>query len=101
MLKFISHIITMLSLGTILYIFARALPRIDETEAQGKKIFARNHILFYYLEKIDGYLHSFSEKTLRKTGVVLMKLENKVNKKLTQIKKDSSNGSGNPLDLSS
>lgn len=89
MLKFVSHISMMLSLGTILYLFARALPRVNDTEIQSRKSFIKTHIIFHYAEKIDTHLKYMGEKTLRRLGLVLLKLENKVNKKLAHIKKEN------------
>ncbi len=88
MWKFISNIVMMLSFGTFLYIIARALPRIDESEIEDKKL-VKSHWIFYFLEKIDIRTKAYLEKFLRKIGVVLLKLENKVQKKLSKFKKES------------
>lgn len=93
MLKFIAQIITILSLGTVLYIIARLLPRIDDTEFHNKKIFTRSHIIFYYIEKLDIHLKRFSEKALRYLKLILLKLENKISKKLDHIKEEKKHAS--------
>ena len=89
MLKFISHITMMVGLGAILYLFARALPRINDNEIQGRKSLIKTHIIFHYAEKIDARLKYLSEKSLRRLSLVLLKLENQVNKKLTRLKKEN------------
>lgn len=79
----------MLSLGAIIYFLIRSLPRIDDTILRNRKSFIKSHIIFYYVEKIDIRLKYFSEKTLRRISLVLLKLENKVNKKLSKMRKEN------------
>ena len=86
MLKFILEILIMLSLGAILYIIARVMPRIDDRELA--TVTLKTHWIAVYIEKIDRRLKSILEKTLRRSGIVILKLDNWVNKKLGKLKKE-------------
>ncbi len=95
---FILQIILMLSLGTMIYLIARAAPRVsDETIGEAGKQFTKFDKLFSFLrlEKIDPILHNFLEKLLRKIKLVLMKLDSIVNNYLNKVKKYKSGDFGN------
>lgn len=91
MLKFISNILTFVGIGTILYLVIKTLPKIDDTEITlSKHSFVNSHIVFHYMEKIDDRIKYYTERFLRRFGIVLMKLENSVQKKLSKIKSEKS-----------
>lgn len=78
----------LVSLGLIVYLFARAVPRIAHNrpeDVQPLSGFDR-FINRLPLEKIDRGLHSFFEKTLRKSRIVLMKIDNYINSHLKSLK---------------
>jgi hypothetical protein len=87
MYNFVVEMSMLVSLGLIVYLFARALPRIahDQPEAAPLGGFDR-FVNKLPLEKIDQGLHSFLEKTLRKSRIVFMKLDNYLNGHLKQLK---------------
>lgn len=87
MTKFIVQLIMMLSLGAILYILARTLPRISDDDFKNKKT-EHPHWLTSYLEKADEWLKAFSEKFLRRARVWILKLDNFVAQKLKGFKKE-------------
>ena len=77
----------MISLGVIIFLAARTLPRISEmvlTDSPRRKFRWWRGLP---LEKIDAVLNSFLEKLLRKIKLVLMKLDNFVSRQLNRIKK--------------
>ncbi len=86
MLRFILEILIMASLGVILYLAARTLPRIDDRE-EGAAGF-RTHWFAVFLEKADERLKGMWEKTLRRMGVSVMKLESGINARLAKLKKE-------------
>lgn len=96
MYNFILQIFIMVSLGTIIFLMARTLPRISETEPANLPKRKIDWLSHFPLEKIDALLNSFLEKTLRKIKLILMKLDNTVSKQLNKFKKEN-NGGGNSL----
>ncbi|MDP3725097.1 MAG: hypothetical protein Q8R20_01350 [Nanoarchaeota archaeon] len=87
MIPFILHILIVLSLGTLLYLIAKTIPRIDDTAP--KELSFREHWVTRKVERIDKKIKTSSEKFLRRLGLVLMKWENKVNKKVTRLKEEA------------
>lgn len=91
MYNFILQIFIMVSLGAMIFLVARALPRISETLNVSK---AKSSWLGSFpFEKIDAAINSFIEKTLRKIKLILMKTDNMVSRQLGKFKKNSDNGS--------
>ena len=82
----------MSSLGMMIYILARAVPRIsDEITDSGTSKFDK-FISSLPLEKIDIAFGNFLEKTLRKARLILLKMDNAVGGYLNSIKKFNGNG---------
>ena len=77
----------MLSLGTIVYLAARTLPRIDDREP--KKIEREVHWFTIYVEKIDVKLRILIEKLLHRTGRDLLKAESSIQKKIVKIQRET------------
>ena len=77
----------MLSLGAILYLVAKTLPRIDDSAENHSKP-AKNHWIMIYLEKADEWLKTQLEKILRRLKVWILKLDNYVSGKLKHFKKE-------------
>ena len=84
MLQFILTNILMISLGTILYLVARTLPRIDG-EPSGKENILDRLANSEIPEKVDVVLNSFLEKFLRRLKIFLMKIDNFVSERLKKI----------------
>ncbi len=98
MYNFILQIFIMVSLGVIIFLVARTLPRISETEtAQNPKAKA-NWLSSFPFEKIDVAVNAFTEKMLRKIKLILMKTDNMVSRQLNKFKKNGDGGNtGNGL----
>ncbi len=78
------------SLGAIIFIFARAVPRVTEGEGATHPVgFWDNLLRHLPLSKIDGTLNSFFEKFLRRSKVVLSRLDNLVTSYLNRVRKTS------------
>jgi|SRR3989338_3474631 len=91
MQDFYLQLVLFISLGTVIYVAARAVPRISEGESERKP--ARNFLTSLPLHKFDAAAASFLEKLLRKVKVLLLRVDNGVNGYLSKIR--SSNGNGN------
>lgn len=77
------------SLGAVLYIAARVLPRVDEAEVDTVVPHTVVVRLTSYFERFDEWFAFISEKFLRRLRVILLKLDNVVTAKLGQFKKES------------
>lgn len=84
----------MLSLGTMVYLIARAAPRISDEIAPASTIGVKlDHILVVlHLEKLDVHLNNFLEKILRKTKLFVLKIDNSISNYLDHIKKFNNKG---------
>ena len=88
MYNFALQIVFMGSLSAIAFMFARALPRVEEEESVPS--------LFDYIEgaakrlplhKLDDRMHSFAFKALKRVRVVIMKADNRIISYLERMKR--------------
>lgn len=90
MSQFIAQIVLTLSFGVVVFLFARALPRVAEGEAQAptdileKKL--EHWIARLPLHRIDHGLNMFLEKMLRRLRIVTLKIDNIVHRLLFRVK---------------
>lgn len=104
-MDFILQIILLASAGVIVYLFARALPRVsDDDIAPPSKIWLRIEEFFRSLplQKIDIFVNGILEKFLRKFRVIILKIENIVNAGIHKVKsgkKDINSDGGVSRDL--
>ncbi|MBI2591435.1 MAG: hypothetical protein HYW34_02040 [Candidatus Brennerbacteria bacterium] len=85
------------SLGAIIYLVSRALPRINDVEIEVKTPLARfdSFLAKLPLEKLDAIFGSFLEKALRRFRVGVLRLDNWLNYKINQVKEtNGTNGNG-------
>ena len=78
MLQFLLFNLLMLSVGLILYVIVRSLPRIGEAElapTQKRSIIER-WVASEIPERVDVIVHGMSVKFLRKTKVFLLRIDN-------------------------
>ncbi len=95
MFQFILVDIVMLSLGGILYLVVRALPRIEEGEPDPDAHSFIDRIIHSHIpHKIDVAVAAYSGKLFRKLKVVLMKLDNYLTNRLKIINIDSGGTGG-------
>jgi len=90
MYDFILQTSIVLSLGVIIYLIARAVPRITEsgTALPRQNTFDR-FISRLPLTEIDSAFNSFLEKFLRKAKVLIMKIDNLITNWIGKVKKPS------------
>ena len=87
MFDFTTNILFVASLSVIVYLLARALPRVPDDVVPASafdKLVER-----LPLEQVDNALVSTFEKILRKVRVLVMKLDNTINRNLDQLRKHS------------
>jgi uncharacterized protein with von Willebrand factor type A (vWA) domain len=87
MYSFILEILLMFSLGVMIYLLARTIPRIDDAQdLLVEKWIKKDKLLtFFHLQKFDLLLNSFLEKGLRRLRLWLMKIENMVSNYLKRV----------------
>ncbi len=96
MYNFILQIALMVSLGVIIYLFARAVPRVnDEVTASNRRNILAEWVSSLPLHKLDTAFSNFLEKFLRRVRLILMRLENSVAGYLTEVRKSNSAKSRN------
>ncbi len=91
--QFIITNIFMLSVGAVLYMAVRTLPRIEDEPAIEKRGAFERWLTSEVPEKIDAALNGFLFKSLKKTRVLLLRFDNTLGEHLKKIKPDG-NGSG-------
>jgi hypothetical protein len=92
MYDFIFQIIIMLALTLMIYLAARALPRVSELPAQpSKRDYVGEIIKQIPFEKIDAFLNALAAKLLRKAKVFVLKIDNLISRYLNQLR---TNGNG-------
>lgn len=93
MFDFILELLIFGSFGTIVYVAARALPRVPEEETEVKP--GKNFLSSIPAHKVDLVIASFLEKTLRRVRVALLRFDNTLNSYLGKIKSHTASGNGN------
>lgn len=95
MYDFLLQTIFFVSLGVIIYMLARAVPRVTESGETVHTTDIFDRILSRLpLSKIDARLNLLIEKFLRRVKVWILKIDNLVNKRLKNIKSSEKNGGG-------
>ncbi len=91
MYSFLTTIVMVAALAAMIYLLARALPRISDAEhANSANASSFDKMLDKLpMEKMDGAISSFFEKLLRKSKLIVLKIDNLLNNYLDQVKKHS------------
>jgi len=95
MYGFILQILMMSSLALMIYLVARAVPRVGDDIAGSSANRFDKLIAVIPLEKIDAACGIFLEKLLRKIRLFLLKVDNVLNGYLNKLRKISGNGHKN------
>lgn len=88
MINFVLNIVLFAALGAVIYLFARTLPRIDDTKLDPAKEDALAAHLTSSVEKLDSRLKSLFEKILRKVRLIVLKVDNAIGNKIGKLKKE-------------
>jgi hypothetical protein len=90
MYNFVVQTGLILSLTVIVYLLARALPRVAQEIESGPRHGAFDKFMKRIpLERLDIVIHGFAIKILRKTKIIVLKVDNLINSYLDQLKKHS------------
>jgi hypothetical protein len=76
----------MLSLGTVLYLVIRSLPRIEDDGVKEKRSIFEKWLLSEAPERADLFLSNLLAKWLRKLKIFLLKMDNLLSRHLKKIK---------------
>ncbi len=96
MFTFIITNIFLLSLAAILFMVARALPRIEASGEEIKQSPLEKWVTSGVPEKVDAALNAFSAKFLRRSKVVIMRIDNLVTARLQNFAKKEGEGKPRP-----
>ena len=88
MYNFVIEMSMVVSLAVMVYLLTKAVPRITEAgEPVTHPLNAFDRFIAKLpLDKVDRGLHSFFEKFLRKSKIVLSKIDNRLNTHLNRLK---------------
>jgi len=90
MLEFVFVSILMVSFSAVLYLMARALPRIvEEPQLEEPRSFLDRWAHSQIPEKVDVALNGFLLKFLRKLKVFVLKLDNMLSRHLQKVKPET------------
>ncbi|PIP29902.1 hypothetical protein COX26_01680 [Candidatus Jorgensenbacteria bacterium CG23_combo_of_CG06-09_8_20_14_all_54_14] len=90
MAAFLLEMLMVVSIGVVLYLLARALPRVSDVDTSPTPDTPAPNWLMDRLEKMDEEILSVAEKFLRRLRVALLKLDNTMTGKLKRFKKEVS-----------
>jgi len=86
MLAFILNIVLMIALGTLVFLFVRAIPRVEDENSEGhKRTVFEKWLVSELPERADVYLSNLFAKWLRKFKVYVMKIDNMLGSHLKKI----------------
>ncbi len=79
MADLILELTVMISLAVIVYLMAAAVPRIEEEEEEGE---GKTQRTVLPLDKLDNFLIKLKDKSLRRTKILLMRIDNFISRQL-------------------
>lgn len=89
MYDFVIHIVLVVSLGAMIYLLARALPRVSDEHGVLPPGFFDRLVDRLPLDRIDIALSAMLERTLRKIKILILKMDNVVNSYIEQVRRHS------------
>lgn len=99
MYNFILQTIVMASLAVIIYLFARAMPRVNEFSVQKQGgDYIEDLLNRLPFEKADAFVSMAMEKMLRKSKVLILKLDNLLTRHLKNLKPTIGAGKNEAVD---
>lgn len=85
MLQYIFANVLMLSLGTILYLFAKTIPRLQEEAGEHEASFLERWVTSEMPHQLDRAISSWAGKLFRKLKVLSLRLDNYLTEKLKKL----------------
>jgi hypothetical protein len=99
MAEIILQSLIVVGLGVMIYLVARALPRVDDSVLEKSARTIGYNRLTLYLEKVDVWLKFFLEKFLRRSHLIILKIDNAVSERLKKLKGVSSKETMFPAEM--
>ncbi len=97
MAEFILQLVIVVAGGILLYLVARTLPRLDETDPTPGPRHMLPEWVMHYLERADEELIALFERIVRWLRVALMKFDNTLGERVRKLKRNGTNGNGKGL----
>ena len=98
MFEYVLTIILMASLGTVLYLVARSLPRVNgERGEEDKRGLVERWVASEIPEKADEILNSFLFKLFKRLKLVLLKIDNILGKRIEKVRPGNGGEKGETL----
>ncbi|MBI5220555.1 MAG: hypothetical protein HY978_01810 [Candidatus Liptonbacteria bacterium] len=92
MFQFILTEVVFLSLGTIMYLAIRALPKVSDDQSGNQTSAIERLIASGIPERIDSLVNASLAKFLRKIKVLVLKIDNAITRWLSKAKAERNNG---------
>jgi DNA repair exonuclease SbcCD nuclease subunit len=89
-LQFAFFNILLISLGVLLYVIIRTIPRLDGTPTERGMI--ERWLTSELPRKLDVFFHGIYVRTLRRLRVTVLKIDNSVNRKLELLRLERGEG---------
>ncbi len=89
MYDFVVHIVLVGSLAMMIYLLARALPRVTDDNGVMPAGFFDKMVEKLPLQRLDLIISAFFEKILRKMKILVSKFDNMINGYLAQVRRHS------------
>lgn len=99
MIEFILGNVLMLAAGLALYLLARALPRVAETEGAAREGILDRWVASEIPERLDAVINGVLEKFLRKAKVSVLKVDNALNDSLKKVRPDEKKNGAAKIDF--
>ncbi|MDO8469855.1 MAG: hypothetical protein Q7S84_02405 [bacterium] len=105
MLNYLLELLVMVSLGLILYLLARVLPRVSDLDTKPSRHIPVPHWATAYFERFDERALAILEKMIRRVRLWVLKIDNALLGRLERFRRPvagktpfSSNNEGSPTD---
>lgn len=96
MADFILQLFIFLSFGVVVYLVARALPRVpDDAKDEVPEKTHKGFLSSFPAHKVDLAIASFFEKVLRRARLVVLRLDNVLNAYIGKVKSHAHKDKGN------
>lgn len=92
--------VLMIAVGVMVYLIVRTLPRISDEETAPAKGVLERWLASEFPERLDAAMNGFLLKFLRRAKVVVMKIDNFLNKELNRVKLEDQAATAQKPDLS-
>ncbi len=96
MVNYFLEVLILTGIGLLVYLLARALPRVNDADLTARAPQAAPHWIHQYLERIDERLLSFVEKLIRRMRLSILKFDNALLHRMRRFRKEPGKETGFP-----